>query len=50
MREMLDFGESGYIPFDEDNDPNFLGYTMTAQEFADEEQSEEENADEGMVM
>lgn len=47
MKEMLDFGESEYIPFDEDNDPNFLGYTMTAQEFADEEQSEEENQEFG---
>lgn len=40
MREILDFGESGYIPFDEDSDPNFTGYTMTPQEFADEEQEE----------
>lgn len=47
MKEMLDFGESGYIPLDEDNDPNFLGYTMTPQEFAGEEQTEEENQEFG---
>ena len=47
MKEMLDFGESGYIPLDEDSDPNFLGYTMTPQEFAGEEQTEEENQEFG---
>lgn len=25
MKEILDFGERGYISFDEDSDPNFLG-------------------------
>lgn len=40
MKEILDFGESGYIPFEEDTDPNFTGYTMTPQEFADEELEE----------
>ena len=29
MRDILDFGESGYIPLDEDTEPNFLGETMT---------------------
>lgn len=47
MKEMLDFRESGYIPLDEDSDPNFLGYTMTPQEFAGEEQAEEENQEFG---
>ena len=47
MKEMLDFGESGYIPLDKDNDPNFLGYTMTPQEFAGEEQADEENQEFG---
>lgn len=47
MKEMLDFGKSGYIPLDEDSDPNFLGYTMTLQEFAGEEQAEEENLEFG---
>lgn len=47
MKEMLDFGESGYIPLDEDSDPNFLGYTMTPQEFAGEEQAEGENQEFG---
>ena len=40
MKEILDFGESGYIPFEEDTDPNFTGYTMTPQEFSDEELDE----------
>lgn len=47
MKEIHDFGESGYISFDEDSDPNFLGYTMTPQEFADEEQTEEEDQEFG---
>lgn len=47
MKEILDFGESGFISFDKDSDPNFLGYTMTPQEFAGEEQTEEENQEFG---
>lgn len=47
MKEILDFGESGCIEFDEDSDPNFTGLSMTAQEFADEEQAEEENQEFG---
>ena len=47
MKEILDFGQSGFISFDEDSDPNFLGCTMTVQEFADEEQTEEENQEFG---
>lgn len=47
MKEILDFGESGAIEFDENSDPNFTGYTMTAQEFADEEQTEDENQEFG---
>lgn len=45
MRDILDFGESGYIPLDEDTGPNFLGEEMTAEEFA-----EEETLDESMQM
>ncbi len=45
MRDILDFGESGYIPLDEDTEPNFLGETMTVSEF-----SEEEAQDEAMQM
>lgn len=41
MRDILDFGESGYIPLDEDTEPNFLGETMTASEFAEEEAQDE---------
>ncbi len=45
MRDILDFGESGYIPLDEDTEPNFTGEEMTAEEFA-----EEETIDESMQM
>lgn len=41
MRNILDFGESGYIPLDEDTEPNFLGETMTVSEFAEEEAQDE---------
>ena len=41
MRDILDFGESGYIPLDEDTEPNFLGEEMTAEEFAEEEAQDE---------
>lgn len=41
MRDILDFGESGYIPLDEYTEPNFLGETMTASEFAEEEAQDE---------
>ena len=36
MRDILDFGESEYIPLDEDTEPNFLGDEMTPSEFAEE--------------
>ena len=41
MRDILDFGESGYIPLNEDTEPNFLGETMTVSEFAEEEAQDE---------
>ena len=41
MRDILDFGESGYIPLDEDTEPNFLGETMTVSEFAEEDAQDE---------
>ena len=41
MRDILDFGESGYIPLDEDTEPNFLGEEMTEEEFAKEEAQDE---------
>lgn len=41
MRDILDFGENGYIPLDEDTEPNFLGETMTVSEFAEEEVQDE---------
>ena len=41
MRDILDFCESGYIPLNEDTEPNFLGETMTVSEFAEEEAQDE---------
>ena len=41
LKEVLDFGEQGYIPLDEDTEPNFLGEEMTAEEFAEEETLDE---------
>ena len=41
MRDILEFGESGYIPLDEDTEPNFLGETMTASEFGEDEIQDE---------
>ena len=41
MRDVLDFGKDGYIPLDEDTEPNFLGETMTASEFVEEETQDE---------
>lgn len=41
MRDILDFGESGYIPLNEDTEPNFLGDEMTPSEFAEEEIQDE---------
>lgn len=35
LREMLDFGEDGYIELNEDSSPNFNGELMTTEEFAD---------------
>ena len=41
MRDILDFGKNGYIPLDEDTEPNFTGEEMTAEEFAEEEVQDE---------
>lgn len=41
MRDVLDFGESGYIPLYENTEPNFLGDEMTPSEFAEEEVQDE---------
>ena len=45
LKEVLDFGEQGYISLDDDTEPNFTGEEMTAEEFA-----EEETLDEAMQM
>ena len=41
MREVLDFGNDGYVPLNEDTEPNSLGETMTASEFVGEETQDE---------
>lgn len=41
MDGLLDFGKDGYIPLDYDTEPNFLGETMTASEFVEEETQDE---------
>ena len=41
LKEVLDFGEQGYISLDEDIEPNFTGEEMTASEFAEEEAQDE---------
>ena len=41
MWDVLDFGKDGYIPLDDDTEPNFLGETMTASEFVEEETRDE---------
>lgn len=41
LKEALDFGEIGYIPLDDDTEPNFTGEEMTATEFAEEETLDE---------
>lgn len=41
LKEVLDFGEQGYIPLDEDTEPNFTSEEMTPSEFAEEEVQDE---------
>lgn len=41
LKEVLDFGEQGYIALDDNTEPNFLGDEMTPSEFADEEAQDE---------
>lgn len=49
MKEIIDFGESGYLSFTDDTSPNFLGYDLTPREFMGtdftqgDEQAEENN-------
>lgn len=48
LKGMLDFGESGYIPLDDDTCPNFLGERMTPDEFSDTDFTEEQDG--GMTL
>lgn len=47
-KQPIIFGEEGYIAFDEDSSPNFLGDHMTMQEYADMEVTQDE--EEGQQM
>lgn len=40
MKEIIDFGENGYIELDDDSSPNFLSEEMTVKEFAEAEMDE----------
>ena len=48
VKAPLSFGSEGYIAFDEDTSPNFLGYELTPTEFMDTDftQTEDEDMDE----
>jgi len=50
MRELLDFGETGYIEFDDDTSPNFLGYDLTPSEFCETDFSEDEDLQMGEMQ
>lgn len=41
MKELLDFGENGYISFTEDSSPNFLSEEMTVKEFSETDINED---------
>lgn len=45
--DLRESDDGGRFILDEDSDPIFLGYAMTPQEFAGEEQAEEENLEFG---
>ena len=45
VKQPIDFGEKGYIEFSEDTSPNFLGETMTVEEFANMDFTEDERMD-----
>ena len=50
MRELLDFGETGYIELDDDTSPNFLGYDLTPSEFSETDFSEDEDLQMGEMQ
>lgn len=47
MKELLDFGEGGYISFTEDSSPNFLSKEMSVREFAQMDMEENERMQTG---
>ena len=48
VKAPLSFGSEGYIAFDDDTSPNFLGYELTPTEFMETDftQSDDEDMDE----
>lgn len=47
-KEPIEFGEEGYIAFDDDTSPNFLGDEMTLEEFMNTDFTEDENESQTM--
>ena len=43
MKEPLDFGAEGYIPFTDDTEPNFIGGEQTLGEFLRSDAPQEES-------
>lgn len=48
VKAPLSFGSEGYIAFDDDTSPNFLGYELTPTEFMDTDFTQTEDEDEDM--
>lgn len=48
VKAPLSFGNEGYIAFDDDTSPNFLGYELTSTEFMDTDFTQTEDEDEAM--
>lgn len=48
VKAPLSFGSEGYIAFDDDTSPNFLGYELTPNEFMDTDFTQTEDEDEDM--
>ena len=50
MKEPIDFGSDGYIQFNYDTEPNFLGEEMTVEEFADTDFSDDEDVNDEPIQ
>lgn len=49
-KEPIDFGNDGYIQFNYDTEPNFLGEEMTVEEFADTDFSDDEDVNDEPIQ